>query len=100
MLDKLPKVCYNKLTKLPNDNFQPLRKHEATEKERIMKRTKYDAPAPIIGKCDIDKHSIWNKKKAVSKELAPNIIKTLRRGRNAERFTHNGRSSKEAILNQ
>jgi hypothetical protein len=28
-----------------------------------MKRTKYDAPAPIIGKCDIDKHSIWNKKK-------------------------------------
>ena len=65
-----------------------------------MKRTKYDAPAPIIGKCDIDKHEIWNKKKAVSKELAPNIIKTLRRGRNAERFTHNGRSSKEALLNK
>lgn len=65
-----------------------------------MKRTKYDAPAPIIGKCDIDKHEIWNKKKAVSKELAPNIIKSLRRGRNAERFTDYGRSAEKTLLNQ
>lgn len=42
-----------------------------------MKRTKYDAVAPIIGKCDIDTQRIWNKRRSVSDDLTPRVLNIL-----------------------
>ena len=65
-----------------------------------MKRTKYDAPAPRVRECDVNVNKIWNKKKTVSEDLTPIILKTLRGEGNAERFTNDARSSAEVIFNQ
>lgn len=45
------------------------------------KRTKYDAPAPIIKPCTVDTSAIWGRrrKKTVSEELTELIINKRRK---------------------
>ena len=54
------------------------------------KRTKYDAPAPRQGECDIDLNKIWNKK-SVSKDLTPRIKKILGENRDVKELADNRR---------
>ena len=42
-----------------------------------MKRTKYDAPAPIVKPCSVDTSAIWGRKKTVSTDLESKVLKTL-----------------------
>ena len=42
-----------------------------------MKRTEFDAPAPIIKPCVVDVQKIWDSKKTVSQDLFGRIAENL-----------------------
>lgn len=45
-----------------------------------MKRTKYDAPAPIVKPITIDVQKIWESKITVSDDLAGRVFENLHKG--------------------
>ena len=49
------------------------------------KRTKYDAPAPIIKPCFVDTQKIWDSKKTVSQDLFGRVAENLILKRKGER---------------
>ena len=43
----------------------------------FMKRTKYDAPAPIVKPISVDVKAIWDRKKTVSEDLTSRIMRVM-----------------------
>ena len=71
-----------------------------TQRRLEMKRTKFDAPAPKIGQCNVDTHAIWERKQTVSDDLTPRVINILKGESYAERPAKVGRSSAKDFFNQ